>query len=622
MKATKQKIGIAMVVSILLMLGSFIVASAAPAPDAPAPTVNLLMAFVVGLLYYFSMSPWFANLGFTVLYRPLVAGTLVGIIMGRPAEGIAIGANINVLYLGWISAGGSLPGDPGLAGYLGTALAIGGGLGVQGALAVAAPLGLLGGLTWSLRMSACSVIAHWADAAAEKGDVKGVARANYIYSQPFLFVLYAIPVMLAAYLGSAAVASGLGWIAQHAIWVMNGLFVASGMLAALGIGLNLKFLFRGNVWPYFFVGYMITSLMGGSPNLLVLSIIGAAVAFMHVLFVEGRSAVQLAAAGAGGPSMTMDAGAVAARGGATGVAAPAAAAEAKPAAQLLTRQDVFNAWIRWLFFSHSTYNWERMQGLGFAHSMTPIIEKLYKTTEDRAAALKRHLIFFNTQPDVGSVIHGATIAMEEERANGASINDEAINAVKVGLMGPMAGIGDTIQQGILIPITLAIGMGLATGGQIGTATQGNIMGPIFFAVVVAAIVWGGGWFLWWQGYKQGKTAVTNFLQTGALNKVITGAGVLGNFIMGALAVSFIAVSTPIVLTIGGTKFETQKVLDQFMPHLLPLILVLVVWWLLARKRVSPTVIMVVMLVVGILGAIPIFPGVDSAGKAIMVGLFG
>ncbi len=606
MKASRNKVGIAMVVSFLLMLGSFVVVQASPIKQEAPPTVSLGLAFIIGLFYYASQSPWFANLGFTVLYRPLVAGTLVGIVMGRPAEGIAIGANINVLYLGWISAGGSLPGDPALAGYLGTALAIGSGLSVQAALALAAPLGLLGGLTWSVRMSLCSVIAHWADGFAERGDIKGVARANYIYSQPFLFVIYAIPVMLAAYLGSAAVGAGLNWIGANAIWVMNGLYVASGMLASLGIALNLRFLLRGNVWPYFFVGYMITALMGGSPNLLVFAVIGAAIAFMHVLFTEGRGAMMpVIAGGSGAPAP----------------AAPAAAA-AGAKAGLLTQRDVFQSFLRWLFFSHSTYNWERMQGLGFAHSMTPIIEKLYKTTEEKAAAPKRHLVFFNTQPDVGSIIFGVTIAMEEERASGANISDEAINSVKVGLMGPMAGIGDTLQQGILIPILLSIGMSLALGGQIGTATQGSIVGPIFFAVFMAIAIWGGDWFLWWQGYKQGRSAVTNLLSSGALNKVISGAGVLGNFIMGALAVSFVALSTPVVFNIGGTKFETQKVLDQFMPHLLPLLLVMFVWWLVARRRVSPTVVMVGMLIIGILGAIPIFPGVDSAGKAILVGLFG
>ncbi len=597
MKATRRQIGIAMGASMLLMLASYAIIQAAPAEQAPAPavTVNLFMAFIVGVLYYAAMSPFFANLGFTVLFRPLIAGTLVGIVMGRPAEGIAIGANINVLYLGWISTGGSLPGDPGLAGYLGTALALGGGLDHTAALAVAAPLGLLGGITFSLRMSLSSIVAHWADKYAEEGDVRAVARSNYIFSQPVLFVIYAVPVMLAAYLGSAAVASALGWFAMNAIWVMNGLYVASGMLAALGIALNLKFLLRGQVWPYFFVGYVGTTILGGKANLLMLAIIGAAAAYMHVLFISKAEP--------------------------EAAAVPATPARKGPG--LLTRRDVFSAWLRWLFFSHSTWNWERMQGLGFAHSMTPIIAKLYKNKADISAALKRHLVFFNTQPDVGGVIHGIVIAMEEERASGAEISDDAINGIKCGLMGPMAGIGDTVQQGIIIPILLAVGMSIATGGAIGQVKEGNILGPIFFAVSCAICVWGLGWFLWWQGYVQGRAAVTNILQGGALSKVITGAGVLGNFIMGALAVSFVKLSTPVVFQVGGSRFEIQKIVDTFMPNLLPLILVLVIWWLLAKKNVSPTWVMAALILLGVLGAFPIWPGFDAAaGTAIKVGLFG
>ncbi len=597
MKATRRQVSIAMGASILLMLASYAIILAAPAVQTPTPavTVNLFMAFIVGALYYAAMSPFFANLGFTVLFRPLIAGTLVGIVMGRPAEGIAIGANINVLYLGWITTGGSLPGDPGLAGYLGTALALGGGLDHTAALALAAPLGLLGGITFSLRMSLCSVIAHWADRFAEEGNVRAVARSNYLYSQPFLFVLYAVPVMLAAYLGSAAVASALGWFAMNAIWVMNGLYVASGMLAALGIALNLKFLLRGQVWPYFFVGYVATTILGGKVNLLMLAIVGAATAYMHVLF---TSKAELA------PSLE-----------------PTTPVRKGPG--LLTRRDVFSAWLRWLFFSHSTWNWERMQGLGFAHSMTPIIAKLYKNKADVSAALKRHLVFFNTQPDVGGVIHGIVIAMEEERAAGAEISDDAINGIKCGLMGPMAGIGDTVQQGIIIPILLALGMSIATGGAVGQVKEGNILGPIFFAVSCAISVWGLGWFLWWQGYLQGRAAVTNILQGGALNKVITGAGVLGNFIMGALAVSFVKLSTPVVFLVGGSKFEVQKIVDTFMPNLLPLILVLVIWWLIAKKNVSPTWVMVALILVGVLGAYPMWPGFDAAAAtSIKVGLFG
>jgi PTS system mannose-specific IID component len=490
--------------------------------------------------------------------------------MGQPAEGMKIGASINVLYLGWISAGGSLPGDPGLAGYLGTALALGGGLGSDAALAVAAPLGLLGGLTWALRMSTCSIFAHWADDRAEKADINGVAKMNYVPSQIWLFIIYAIPVMLAAYFGSQAVANALNWLGMHLGWVMGGLYTASGMLAALGIALNLRFLFRGSLPAYFFIGFLVMALGGGKINLLSLAIIGACVALLHVMFTSK---------------------------GEEGLSLFGSKGEQAQRYKLLEKKDLFAAWLRWLFFSHACYNWERMQGLGFAHSMTPIIKKLYKTKEDISAALKRHLVFFNTQPDIGGVVHGITIAMEEERALGADISDDAINSVKTGLMGPMAGIGDTIQQGIVIPIALAIGMSMAL--------QGNFLGPIVFFVLVAAFVWGVGWWLWQQGYLQGRNAVTNILKGGALNRVITAAQVLGNFVLGALTVSFVSLATKLKFTIGGTTFELQKVLDGLMPKLLPLLLVLLIWWLLEKKKVSPTKIMIGIIVIAVLGSYPI-----------------
>src|SRR5512143_2573129 len=136
----------------------------------------------------------------------------------------------------------------------------------------------------------------------------------------------------------------------------------------------------------------------------------------------------------------------------------------------ITRRDVIWSWVLWTFFSHANYNYERLQATAFAHAMTPIIRKLYKTPEDISAALKRHLVFFNTEPNVGGVIHGAVIAMEEQRANGADIDDDAINSVKSGLMGPLAGIGDSISQGTITPILLSIGISLAASG--------NVLGPI------------------------------------------------------------------------------------------------------------------------------------------------
>jgi mannose/fructose/N-acetylgalactosamine-specific phosphotransferase system component IID len=180
-----------------------------------------------------------------------------------------------------------------------------------------------------------------------------------------------------------------------------------------------------------------------------------------------------------------------------------------------------------------------------------------------------------------------------------------------------------VQQGIIIPILLALGMSIATGGAVGQVTTGNFLGPIFFVVSCAILIWGIGWFLWWQGYRQGRAAITNILQGGALNKLIAGAGVLGTFIMGVLAVSFVKLATPVVFLIGGSKFEVQKIIDTFMPNLLPLLLVMGIWWLVARKNVSPTWIMIALILIGVLGAFPIWPGFDAkAATAIKVGLFG
>lgn len=104
----------------------------------------------------------------------------------------------------------------------------------------------------------------------------------------------------------------------------------------------------------------------------------------------------------------------------------------------LTKADRFKAFLR-SYFLLASFNYERMQNGGVAYTLIPAIKKLYQTKEDRAAALKRHLEFFNTQPFMANPIFGVTLALEEERANGAEIDDAAISGVKVGMMGPLAG---------------------------------------------------------------------------------------------------------------------------------------------------------------------------------------
>ena len=553
--------------------------------------VGLLASILIGLGYYLANSPWLGGLGYFTLYRPLVAGFFVGIILGDPAKGTLIGAAINIAYLGFISAGGSLPGDPALAGWLGTTLALAANLSYGQALALAVPIGLLGTVIWNVRMTVASVFAHWADDRAEKGDISGVGWMNVWPSQLLLFVICFFPVAIAAYSGTQAVVNVLNDLPS---WVLNGLAVAGGVFAAIGIAMNMRFIFRGAVMPYFFIGYFIMVATGQALSIVILAVVGLALAFLHVTFTTGFARVETPqAAVAGAPA-----------------GSPVAAAPVGEKQFRITRGDVIHSWLYWTFFIQSGYNYERLQATGFAQAMTPAIRRLYHTPEDIKAALKRHLVFFNTEPQWGAVIPGIVIAMEEERANGADIDDDAINSVKTGLMGPLAGIGDTLDQGTITPILLALGIGIAgvtvTGGQAALGATGNPLGAVLYIILESVIILAVSYILFTQGYYRGRTFVTDVLRSGLMDKIVTGATVLGNIVLGALAASFVTLFLAPTITVTGTSINLQTgILDKIMPGLLPLAVVLTCWYLL-RRRVSPILLLVTFLIIALVGSFPFF----------------
>ncbi len=577
----------------------------APAPADPTITVAGWQAALIAIGYYLANSCWLFGTAYFTLYRPLVAGFIVGCILGDPAQGTLVGAAINVPYLGFISAGGNLPVDPSLPGWVGTTIALAGHLSPATAISLAVPLGLLGTVLFYGRMAVDPIFAHWADARAAKGDLRGVAFMNVVPPQIFLFVISFVPVFFLALNGPSAVQNALN---QLPFWFTNGLVIAGFILPAIGIALTMRFIFRGAAIPYFFLGFILWTWMNNpatssddSRVLITIAVIGVALAWLHLSFVRAPSTERQAAA------------------------APAAASPASPEVQSgglrLTRGDLLRSWATWTFFSQANYNYERLQGTGFAHAMTPIIQRLYHTPEDVRAALQRHLVFFNTEPNFGNVVHGTVIAMEEQRANGAAIDDDAINSVKSGLMGPMAGIGDSISQGTLTPILLALGIGIAGGtadvaigtGSTGIPTiasgaTGNPLGAIVYAILIAAIIIGIGYVAWMQGYARGRAFVTELLRSGAIDRVLVGAGVLGNLVLGAVAARFVVIYLAPTVTVAGASFNLQSgLLDPIFTGLLPLAIVLGTWWLM--KRVSPLWLVFAYLIVSIVAAYPFFgPG--------------
>jgi len=249
-------------------------------------------------------------------------------------------------------------------------------------------------------------------------------------------------------------------------------------------------------------------------------------------------------------------------------------------------------------FLLGSFNFERMQAMGFCVSMIPTIKRLYSKKEDQAAALKRHLEFFNTQPWVASPIIGVTAAMEQERANGAKdIDDAAISGVKVGLMGPLAGVGDPIFWGTLRPVLAALGAGLAISG--------NLLGPLLFFIGINLCRSLTRWYGFKYGYEKG-TEIVNDMGGGRLQKLTQGASILGLFVMGSLVSKWTSINIPLELSryknqMGEEVVTTvQSVLNDLLPGLAALLLTFFCMYLL-RKKINAMYIIFALFGVGIVG---------------------
>ena len=279
-------------------------------------------------------------------------------------------------------------------------------------------------------------------------------------------------------------------------------------------------------------------------------------------------------------------------------------------------------------FLQGSWNYERMQNGGWCYAMIPAIKRLYSTKEEQAAALKRHLEFYNTHPYVSAPIIGVTLALEEERANGAPVEDTAIQGVKVGMMGPLAGVGDPVFWFTVRPILGALGASMAMGG--------SIVGPLLFFVLWNLIRMAFLWYTQEFGYKVG-SEIAKDLSGGLLGKVTEMASILGMFIIGALVQRWVSIGfTPVVSTVqqsqgayidweslpagvegikaaleqyatlGAAGLSVEKVttlqdnLNQLIPGLAAVLLTLLCCRLL-KKNISPIAIILALFAVGIAG---------------------
>ena len=238
-----------------------------------------------------------------------------------------------------------------------------------------------------------------------------------------------------------------------------------------------------------------------------------------------------------------------------------------------------------------------MQTFGYLAAMLPIVEELYSDKEDQKKAMNTYTAFFNTEPQIGSIVVGITAGLEEARANGEDgVTDETINGLRAGLMGPLAGIGDSLIVGTLIPVLLGIALGLSNGG--------NPLGAIFYIIVWNLLAYFGMRFAYNKGYELGGKAVEVLVgpQGQAIRKAV---GVVGGMVIGAVAATWVSVKTSLELknSSGKVFLSLQKQLDNVYPGLLTAAFIILCWWLMAKKKMSPITVMLLLVVIAFVGVL-------------------
>ncbi|MCX8617788.1 PTS system mannose/fructose/sorbose family transporter subunit IID [Gilliamella sp. B2923] len=261
----------------------------------------------------------------------------------------------------------------------------------------------------------------------------------------------------------------------------------------------------------------------------------------------------------------------------------------------LTKKELRQIWYRWGFTHLSSMSYEKLQAHAWAFSYIPFAEKYYKDDPEAKRRLYiRHSMFYNTEPQTGQIINGIVASMEEEIALGKNVPEELPVNIKATLMGPLAGIGDSLIQGIIVPILLSIAMGMAANG--------NPIGPLFYILAYGILGPLISYLSFFYGYKLGVNAIDNII--GDNVKRITDAfNILGIMVVGGLAAGNIVLNSTLEIPMGESIRSLQSVLDDIFPKILPLSMVLIAWWLVSAKQLSATKVILILTAITTVGVV-------------------
>lgn len=497
-------------------------------------------------------------LGTTLLSRPLVLGPLVGLVLGDVNQGVIIGATLELIFMGNIKVGAAIPPDVITGGVLGTAFAIMSGKGPAVALALAVPISILAELVLSGLFVLRPVFNKKFNQYAEEGSFRKIERLH-IFSGLLKPMLMGLLTFLSLQLGSGVIKSFLDTIPE---WVHSGLQVAGNMLPALGFALLMNLMFNKKVAPYFFLGFILSAYL----KLPMIAIGGLGVIIALIV---------------------------------TSITHKESEDNSEPAAEPLIKDGklVAKTDIRRLFFRsmalEANFNFETWQNTGFAYSIIPVLKKLYPDKEAMSLALKRHLQFFNTAPHGSTLIIGMTAAMEEQNSRDQNFDPESINAVKLGLMGPLAGVFDSLFWGTLKVIAAGVGTSLALSG--------NILGPTLFLIIFNVPHLLLRYNLTFIGYNQGNRFLQQLSKSNVMDKLTFGASILGLMVVGAMPALLMSLNTPLLIGSTDNPVRVQDILNQIVPNSLALGLTFLIYFML-KRNVKATYLLIGLLLSGFIGS--------------------
>jgi PTS system mannose-specific IID component len=519
-------------------------------------TYALFIATVIGLI---GLEGY--GYGYWLISRPVFGGALLGLIMGDLKTGLIVGASVELMYMGVLPIGASIPPNSVIAGLIGTALAILSGGKPEVGITLAIPVGVLGQLLVMLAWNINIILVHRADDYCAKDNIH-MMEITHLMGLIVFFLVHAVPAFLAVYYGSDMVNQLIG---HMPLWITDGLKAASTILPAIGMAMLLRMMDFKRYWPFFLIGFVLSVYL--KLPVLPIAIIGIAVA-AAIFTLSSKN----------NPETMLD-------------SDSEVAASTEDEAHLINKKDLMSVFRR-SFFTMTSINYERFENLGYAYAMIPALKKIYTDKDQLHEALTRNLEFFNCHPFTLNAILGISISMEEQRALGKPITGESISATKAALMGPLAGIGDSIFKATFMTLFAALGAALSL--------QGNWFGPILFIVPNILLNLLTRYYGLFYGYKFGSNLIGKIQESDILQKFVDGATIVGLLVVGAMVVNFVKLDLNIVGTIAGAKIDIQKMLDSIFPSMLPLGITMWYYSMLKKKN-GIYILLAISFAIGLIG---------------------